>query len=123
MIVAQPGFYNVDPETLGHLPGVRGGATGTLTKFVAKYAYRGIKRFGRRFFKPDKYTYRGAVARGIGAGTIIYPWLDEEDGSGLDSTNERPEQGSIAIRQKYRRRYSNKRSRGGYQRHCCRPRC
>ncbi len=81
--MAQPGFYNIDPETVGHLPGVRGGATGTIARLGIKYAYRGFKRFGSRFFKPKKYTYRGATGRGIAIGTGIASLINDDDESGL----------------------------------------
>ncbi len=118
-LVAQPGFYDIDPETIGHIPGVRGGLIGQVARIASKYAYRGIRRFGSRFLKPKKYTYRGAVGRGITIATGIAGLLNDDDESGLDGTNERPEQGSIAVRQKYRRRNVHYRRRRNNNRHCC----
>ena len=120
-LVAQPGFYNENPQTIGHVPGVRGGLIGQVAKIASRYAYRGIRRFGSRFFRPKKYTYRGAVGRGIAVGTGISALLNDEDESGLDSTNENPEQGFNSISQKYNRRnFHNRSRRHNHGRGCCR---
>ncbi len=83
-IVAPAGQYPEGLQGYGHVPGVRGGAIGTGAKIVSKLTYRGTKYLARRFFKPKKYTYSGAVGRGIAVGTLIASQLDDFEGEVTD---------------------------------------
>lgn len=82
-IVAPVGQYPEGLQGYGHVPGVRGGAIGTGAQIVSKLTYRGTKWLVRRLLKPKRYTYRGAVGRGIGLGTIIASQLDDFE-EGID---------------------------------------
>ena len=119
-IVAPTGQY---PETIrgyGHAPGVRGGFVGTAAKIAARYFGRGAGRLGSRILKPKRYTYRGAVARGGAAGTIIAPFLSTEVDP-LDGTYVPPVRQTPNRFQQRNRRFSRASSGGrcnhGY-RHC-----
>ena len=79
-ITAPAGQYYDSLQTFGHLPGgPRGSALGAGAGIAAKLAYRGARYVARRFFKPNKYTYRGAVGRGIGIGTGVASFLSGEE--------------------------------------------
>ncbi len=85
VLVAKTGQYPEGLQGFGHVPGVRGGAIGTGLKIASRLTYRGTKWLGSRFFKPKKYTYRGAVGRGIGAGTVIASLLPSPEIDDLDA--------------------------------------
>ncbi len=96
------------------------GSASTFIKFGLKGIGRGsgwlARRVSKWFFKPNKPTYRGAVARGIGAGTGISLLRDDqgEIGDAISPpypTSRSPKQGNGRLGQ-YRgsRRYNNNRS-------------
>jgi len=125
-IVAKAGQYPDSLYDFGHAPGVSGGAVGAGTKLAAKYGYRGAKWLARRLVKPKKYTYRGAVGRGIGAGTIIAGALDEFEEEVTDVLPPRFPQafnGSNRFKQRSRRRRATNRSSRCHHRYkncgCC----
>ncbi len=79
-IVAPAGQYYDNLQTFGHFPGgPRGSAISATAGVAGKIAYRGAKWLARKFFKPNKYTYRGAVGRGIGIGTAIVGLMGDDD--------------------------------------------
>jgi len=89
-IVAPKGQYPEGLQGFGHVPGVRGGAIGTGLKIASRLTYRGTRWLGSRFFKPKKFTYRGAVGRGIGAGTVVAALLPTPEIDDLDSPFQPP---------------------------------
>lgn len=120
-IYTYPGFTENDSRFISHLPGVQGGLIGAGAKIAARLAGRGARRLFSRLFKPKRYTYRGAVGRGIGAGTLATPFLTGDD---LDSTipiQEEPTNGR-QIKQRVGRRRVSRRGIRRNNRHlsrCC----
>ncbi len=86
VLVQKTGQYPDSLYDFGHIPGVSGGAIGVGAKLATKYSYRGAKWLARRFLKPKKYTYSGAVGRGIGVGTVIVGLLPNPETDPLDGT-------------------------------------
>ncbi len=119
-IVAPAGQYPEGLQGYGHVPGVRGGAIGTGAKIVSKLTYRGTKYLARRFFKPKKYTYSGAVGRGIAVGTLIASQLDDFEGEVTDGQIPPVIQKTNRFKQgKYRRRNTTCNCRNRYQHRYC----
>ncbi len=122
-IVAPVGQYPEGLQGFGHVPGVRGGAIGTGAKIISKLTYRGTKYLARRFFKPKAYTYRGATARGIGAGTLVASLLQSPDIDDLDGTIPTTDgQKTNQFRQGNRRRrvlYRSGRNNNRLRHRCC----
>jgi len=117
MIVAPVGQYPEGIQGYGHVPGVRGGAIGTFAKIASRYTYRGSKWLARRFFKPKKYTYRGAVGRGIAVGTLIGSQIDEF-GEEIDGPIQRPIKTTNRFKQRNRRRRYSTRNRRCQDKYC-----
>jgi len=116
-IYTYPGFTEDDPRFISHLPGVQGGLVGAATKIAIRLAGRGSKRVFSRLFRPKRYTYRGAVSRGIGAGTAITAGL--QSGDDLDATvpvTEEPT--SSPFQQGNQRRRVSRRSSSRHNRLC-----
>ncbi len=85
MTIVAPVQYREDLRTLGAIPGgPRGSAIGSGLKIAYRLFRRGSGRVGRRIFAPKRYTYPGAVGRGIGAGTIVTALLPSPD---IDDVN------------------------------------
>jgi len=123
-IVAKTGQYPESLYDFGHAPGVSGGAIGAGSKLAIKYGYRGAKWVARRLLKPNRYTYRGAVTRGIITGTIIASQIDEFEEEVTDGIPPRQPQARKypnRFQQGNRRRSIPNRSRRRYDRHsnCC----
>ncbi len=114
MPISQIPSQYVDAQTIGNIPGVRGGAIGTLAKIAAKGAYRGSRWFLRKFLKPNQYTYRGAVARGTLIGTGLTGILKEE--GNLDNVAPPEIPGSRPFKQGNLRRSFHSGSRRNYDR-------
>lgn len=85
-IVAPAGQYPEGLQGYGNAPGVRGGFVGTGAKIAVRYGYRGAKWLARRLVKPRKYTYSGAVGRGIGIGTLVSSLLPSPDIDDINGT-------------------------------------
>ena len=107
MIYQIPSQY-VDAQTIGNIPGVRGGAIGTVAKLAAKGIYRGTKWLSGRLLKPKRFTYRGAVGRGIAIGTGVASIIQEGNDTAVSPPElpgtRSPQQGNIR-----RSLYSNSR--------------
>ncbi len=121
-IVVPTGQYYDSLETFGHLPGGPRGSTVSAVGGVAvRLAYRGAKYVVRRFLKPKKYTYRGAVGRGIGVGTLIASRLgDEFEGEVTDGPRPTNGKGTYRFKQRNRRQRKPARARRNYNncKHC-----
>ncbi len=117
MPIAQIPSQFTDARTIGNVPGVRGSIIGTGAKLFAKYAGQRALRLGRKIFFPGRYTYRGAVSRGIGLSSI-YPWLASDEG--FDDSPEIPAPFRSTFQQgSRRRRFPRSNRRSNYKRHCC----
>ena len=124
MTIVAPESYRDNLSTLGYIPGgPRGSAVGAGAGIAGRLAYRGAKWVVRRFFKPNQYTYRGAVGRGIGIGTgivaLLNPEVDDLDGQIPTGNGQTPNR----FQQRNRRRSPANRSRRCNIRHrhrnCC----
>ncbi len=119
-IVAPAGQYPEGIQGYGHVPGVRGGAIGSFAKIASKLTYRGTKYLASRFFKPKKYTYPGAVGRGIGVGTIIASQLGDDFEDGIGNAEIPTSTNGNRYQQRNRRfRSTSRKCRRHNRRNCC----